>query len=217
MDSVRFERHRDSSFDNTEATLSRFFISPKLSIEYEETPESARIFCPAQRYTLQDGSSFERKYLRIVVKNTGYISAKNCEAKMRMLSNNDVKQLVWEETSSSTVLEGISLRKNIHARKGEDLVYVAFSDSRFTNIADENIRTYAWIPTMRSIPPQNILQLEDKLVDYDVEINILSEEGAFCKAVFRVYADTNHISLRMRKISEESGGKWTKIRKRIPF
>ena len=57
----------------------------------------------------------------------------------------------------------------------------------------------------------------DKLVDSDVEINILSEEGAFCKAVFRVHTDINHMSLRMRKISEVSGGKWTIFRNRMPF
>ena len=72
-------------------------------------------------------------------------------AKVRILSNNDVKQLVWEGTSSSTVLEGISLQKNIRARKAEELVHIVFSDSRFTNIADENMRVYAWVPTMRSI------------------------------------------------------------------
>jgi hypothetical protein len=158
VDPVCFERHSDSSIDNTEAALLGFFISPKLSIEYEEKPESARIFCPVQRYILHDGSSFERKYLRILVKNTGYVSANNCEAKMRMLSNNDIKQLVWEGTSSSTVLEGISLQKNIRARKGEELVHIVFSDSRFTNMADENKRVYAWVPTMRTIPPQNILE-----------------------------------------------------------
>ena len=78
-----------------EATLSRFFISPKLHIEYEETPETANIFCPAQTYLTPDGTSFTRRYLRVRVKNSGYISATNCEAKIR-ISNRDVKQLVWD-------------------------------------------------------------------------------------------------------------------------
>jgi hypothetical protein len=216
LDTERSERNSDSSFSYTETTLFGFFISPSLKIEYEEKPESARIFCPAQRYLVQDGSSFERKFLRICVRNTGFVSAKNCEAKMRILSNNDVKQLVWEGSASSSVLEGISLRKDIHARRGEELVHVSFSDSRFTNLADENFRVFSWASTMRAIPPQNVLSLEDRLDGSEVEITILSEEGAFCKSIFRIHADTNHLSLRMDKISDESGGKWSKFRRKRP-
>jgi hypothetical protein len=167
MDTIRSERHSDSNIDYTEATLS----GPRLRIEYGE--KSARIFCPTQTYITQEGGSFERKFLRICVRNTGFVSAKNCEAKMRFLSNNDIKQLVWEGSASSTVLEGISPRKDIRARRGEELVHVCFSDSRFTNIPDENLRVTAWTSTMRAISPQNVLSLEDKLIGYDIEIMVL--------------------------------------------
>lgn len=217
MDTDRSQRDSDSGFNYTEESLFGFFISPKLRIEYEESPDSARIFCPAQRYVTQDGNTFERKFLRIRISNTGFVSAKNCEAKMRILSNNDIKQLVWESSASSTVCEGISLRKdNIPARRGEALVHIVFSDSRFTNLADENFRVFAWTSTMRAISQQTILSLEDKLIDDNLEITVLSEEGAFCKSIFRVHADTNHLTLKMDRIYDESGGKWTKIRKRMP-
>jgi hypothetical protein len=152
LDTVCPQRNSDSNIDYTEATLSGFFISPRLRIEYEEKPESARIFCPAQKYMLQDKSTFERKYLRIRIKNTGFVKATNCEAKMCILANDDVKQLVWEGSSSSIVLEGISLQKNIRAKKGEELIHIVFSDSRFADVS-------AWVSTTRSILPQNILSL----------------------------------------------------------
>ena len=217
MDTVHPQRNSDSNIDYTQAGLFGFFISPKLRIEYEEKPESETIFCPAQRYFLQDGNGFERKFLRIRVRNIGYVTATNCEAKIRILGQRTTCQLVWEGSSSSTVLEGLVPQKNIRAKKGEELVHVVFSDSRFTNAPTENVRVLAWVSTMRSLPPRSVLSMADKLTDFNIEIEVLSDEGAFCKSKFRVYPDTNHLSLRMDKISDESGSKWSNIRKRMPF
>jgi hypothetical protein len=82
------------------------------------------LFCPSQSYMTLDGIKFERRYLRIMVKNTGFGKATNCEAKMQIIPSNDRKQLVWDRSSTSGVLRDIFIQKNIRARKGEELVHV---------------------------------------------------------------------------------------------
>ncbi len=163
-----------------------------------------------------EGSTFERKYLRILIKNTGFVKATNCEAKMRIISSNDTKQLVWDRAATSGVLRDISLQKSIRARKGEELVHVMFSDSRFTKMSDLNYRIYASASTMESVVNQQMLSLEDGfgLENFDIEIEVLSDEGAFCKSTFQVHPNTNHSGLSMTKLSEHSGGKWSRLRKK---
>jgi hypothetical protein len=214
LDTVRPQRNSDSSIDSTEAALFGFFISPKLTIDYDEAL-NPRLFCPSQTNVTAEGSTFERKYLRILIKNTGFVRATNCEAKMRIISSNDIKQLVWDRAATSGVLREISLQKNIRARKGEELVHVVFSDSRFTEMSNVDYRIYASAATMESVVNQQMLSLEDGfgLENFDIEINVLSEEGAFCKSTFRVRPNTNHSGLSMTKLSEQSGGKWSRLRR----
>jgi hypothetical protein len=49
------------------------------------------------------------------------------------------------------------------------------------------------------------------LGDFDIEITVLLEEGAFCKSVFCVSPNTDHTQLTMRKLGEESGNRWSKL------
>lgn len=162
------------------------------------------------------GATFERKYLRIVIKNTGFVKATNCEAKMRIISSNDIKQLVWDRAATSGVLREISLQKNIRARKGEELVHVVFSDSRFTQMSNVDYRIFASAATMESVVNQQTLSLDDGfgLENFDIEISVLSEEGAFCNCTFQVRPNMNYSALRMTKLYEQSGGKWSKLRRK---
>jgi hypothetical protein len=212
LDSIYSQRNSDSNVDYTETSLFGFFISPKLSIDYDET-KNPRLFCPSQRYRTLDGVEFERKYLRILVKNTGFIKATNCEAKMRIISSNDVKELIWDRAATSGVLREISLQKNIRARKGEELIHVVFSDSCFTRITNEEDRVYTSVSTMDSIINRDTLLLEDvlELREFDIEITVLSDEGAFCKSRFRVSPNVNYSQLTMRKLYEESGDRQSKL------
>jgi hypothetical protein len=212
LDTVCSQRNSDSNIDYTETTLFRFFISPKLSIDYEETL-NPRLFCPSQSYVTLDGVKFERRYLRIRVKNTGFVKATNCEAKMQIIASNDMKQLVWDRSSTSGVLRDISLQKNIRARKGEELVHVVFSDSRFTKTINEEYRAYASVSTVESLMNQQTLALDDalRLGFFDIEITVLSDEGAFCKSTFRVSPNINHSQLSMTKLDEESGNRRSKL------
>jgi hypothetical protein len=101
---------------------------------------------------------FERRYLRILVKNTGFLKATNCEAKMRIISSNDIKQLMWDRAATSGVLQELSLHKNIGARKGEELVHVVFSDSRFTKDIIQG-PIYASASTSESLMDRNVIML----------------------------------------------------------
>jgi hypothetical protein len=218
LDTLRSQRRSDSSINSinfTEAALFGFFISPNLSIDYDEAL-NPRLFCPSQRYLTAEGKTFERKYLRILVKNTGFVKATNCEAKMRIVSSNDTKQLVWDRAATSGVLREISLQKNIRARKGEELVHIVFSDSRFTEMSKMDYRIFASAATMESVVNQQILSLEDGfgLENFDIEISVLSEEGAFCKSTFQVRPNMNHSGLSMTKLSEQSGGRWSRLRRK---
>jgi hypothetical protein len=149
LGTIYSQRNSDSSIDYTETSLSTFFISPKLSIEYDEI-RNPSLFCPSQRYFMTNGNMIERKYLRILVKNTGFIKATNCEAKMRIISSNVIKELMWDRAATSGVLQELSLHKNIRARKGEELVHVVFSDSRFIH---DNIQgpIFASVSTSESL------------------------------------------------------------------
>jgi hypothetical protein len=57
---------------------------------------------------MPNGNMFERKYLRILVKNTGFIKATNCESKMQIMSSNDIKELMWDIAATSGVLQELS-------------------------------------------------------------------------------------------------------------
>ena len=183
LDSLYFQWNSNFSSDCTQASLSTFFIGPKLPIDYDET-QNPRLFCPSQRYVIPNGNIFERRYVRILVRNTGFVKATNCEAKMRIISSNYIKQLIWDRAITSGVLQELSLHKNIRARRREELVHVVFSDSRFTNDIIQG-PIYASASTSESLMDRNMLILADGfgLENFDIEIAVLCEEGAFCKSV----------------------------------
>jgi hypothetical protein len=67
---------------------------------------------------------------------------------------------------------------------------------------------------MESIINQHALVFEDvlRLREFDIEITVLSDEGAFCKSRFRVSPNVDHSQLIMRKLDEESGNRWSKLK-----
>jgi hypothetical protein len=193
--------------------LAPYFVNIKKLSDTDSFSKKPRLFSPSQSYVTLDGVKFERRYLRIRVKNTGFVKATNCEAKMQIIASNDMKQLVWDRSSTSGVLRDISLQKNIRARKGEELVHVVFSDSRFTKTINEEYRAYASVSTVESLMNQQTLALDDalRLGFFDIEITVLSDEGAFCKSTFRVSPNINHSQLSMTKLDEESGNRRSKL------
>ncbi len=127
-----------------------------------------------------------RKYLRLVVTNSGTFVAKNCKAKARVLipdadKSND-NQLRYPSTDSKKLMFEFGGEVNINVGDSETL-YVAFADSDFkdTQIIQAPSR-YASLATPNALLEwgRNGLRVEDSFHtgEFEIEITVTSEETA---------------------------------------
>ena len=180
---------------------------PILSIEYSNEKNQQATFAPelelvdtALHPIYGASTRIIRKYLRVLVKNTGGGVARNCKANLRLVRfeserapTDDSKALVWE---------GRLLERNIAAKGGSELLHVVFSDSSFDERSD-NI--HALVSKDENLYPQirNVIWAQDAfgIGIFEVELTIMSEEGSSVKAMLRINVTKSFKELSMEKLS----------------
>lgn len=121
--------------------------------------------------------------------------------------SDEPKQLAWGRHPQENDLKS---SKDIYAR-GWRLLHVAFSDSDFgtTPVKDAPL-CHACISTMERLPLDlraegraNNLTIEDSFSEgqYEVQVEITTEEGSYVRSRFKIYVGTNWRDLRMQRIS----------------
>lgn len=140
-------------FDHTthQRMVYPFFRKPDLSIEFDENDPNS--FTPQLQLVSETGepSGVTRQYVKVRVKNTGGIIARNCRAKLKVVRNianssspSDNKNLAWDNTES---------RYLDIARDDDEFLHVCFLDSNLERIrvANNNIDIYAVTSTVESL------------------------------------------------------------------
>jgi hypothetical protein len=137
-----------------------------------------------------------RKHLRIVIENTGGGVAEECEAKLRLITDNhdgtnpsmEPKILQW--SSSNIVKETIGIGSY-------SVLNVVFSIDR--NIHNNK---FAYVCTAMSLNGPRLPRIVDgfNIGLYDFEIVVRALDGTFIRQVFQVKVTNNWLELSMHKI-----------------
>ncbi|HYZ97064.1 MAG TPA: hypothetical protein VE524_10760 [Nitrososphaeraceae archaeon] len=202
-------RHMDRSYNRnlwsiygSNKTLSGFFFKPKLSIEYNNLPDTN-----IEQNTMPYGNT--RRFLKLIVRNTGKGIAENCEALLtfQKTDNNrppstETKNLMWDNSQEF---------RSIGAKKGEAILHIVFSDSTFSNLQidyesgktlEENMKTYAKISTIRSFSNLNpnvnpYVQDGIGIGNTDFKLKIQSLDSSIIEKTIRIKVSQNWQDLSM--------------------
>jgi hypothetical protein len=183
-------------------TLSGFFFKPKLSIEYNNLPD-----INIEQNTMPYGNT--RRFLKVIVRNTGKGIAENCEALLtfQKTDNNrppstETKNLMWDNSQEF---------RTIGAKKGEAILHIVYSDSIFANVQidyesgktiEENKKTFTKISTIRSfsnLNPNVNSYVQDGLGigNTDFKLKIQSLDGSSIEKKIRIKVSQNWQDLSM--------------------
>lgn len=175
-------------------------LVPKLTIEFSGNYKDMATFSPElELINLGKPTGIIQKYLKVRVTNTGGL-AHRCKGNFRLIK--------WEskrapsDASKPLVWEGRSFERDIYAKVGSELLNVVFSDSTFNERSDD---IHALISMDENLyPPQrNIILAQHAFGEgiFDVEVTVISEEGASAKSQFMIYVDKDFRKLRMKLLS----------------
>ena len=150
-----------------------------------------------------------RRFLKVIVRNTGKKIAETCEASLtfQTTDNNrppstESKKLMWDNNQEY---------RTIGAKKGEAILHIAFSDSIFSHeqidyesgkTIEENKKTYTKISTIRSISnlnPNVNSYVQDGLGigNTDFKLKIQSLDSSTIEKIVRIKVSQNWQDLSM--------------------
>jgi hypothetical protein len=204
---------RYCSYSNEQGNLFRFFIKPKLSIEYdadlnfhEET---------AVHKTNQMSSYALRRFLTLTVRNKGRGIAKDCSAMLRVIPSKTTAKTMPSGQDKRLVWENQTHYITIGAKKGKARLNIVFSQddfkhpqfkSRGAGYVPEQEKVYAKVSTNNSVSFTSLSSSfigfpEDGLGIGDTYFSLLVNtiDGYFTEAKFKIKVTDNwqDISLEM--------------------
>lgn len=173
-----------------------FFIKPRLSVEYSPEYQDVCI----QESDMPFGN--KRRFLNIIVRNSGLLIAENCEASLTLqeTTNKDrppskePKRLLWDNNQEY---------RTIGRRNGEATLHIVFSDSSFTlpqldnmNTLTEDRKTYAMVSTVRSfgnLNPNAIPFVQDGIGigDSYFKLVIKTIRGVYIEERLKIHVSNN--------------------------
>jgi hypothetical protein len=207
------------SYSGDQGNLFGFFIKPTLSISIGEPHENDElrwgpltetrdtytneevILAPPPFYT-------RRRFVDVVVKNTGRGVATNCEVRLRLLTKTDGCQALSTEDKIHMWNDSLTNKTNIGAKYGKTSFTLAFSQERFTHDQIESIGTvycgvknegtpvYAWIGTQGAlVTPENHIQDSLCQGEFRVHVGVMTETGQKASSHFIIKVGSNWKSL----------------------
>jgi hypothetical protein len=179
---------------------SPIFFRPILRIEFDQDNEP-NTFAPAHN---------ETKYLKIRIRNRGKSTARNCNAKAKVIPNEvhfmDVPSLdkfftlVWgSEPDLSDLKESVDIQKD-----NWDILHVVFANRSFAqNPTEVNTpRRYASLSKKERLK-KNELTVEDSFTEGNFQIEVIvNSEETNTKARFKVHVDSDYINLSMNMLPQ---------------
>jgi len=174
------------------------FFRPILRIEFDQNESNT--FTPAHNDT---------KYLKIRVLNSGKNTARNCNAKVKVIpyevhhfmdvpSLDKYYALVWSsEPDLSDLKDTVDIQKD-----NWDILHVVFANSSFPSKQVSAPTRYASFSKKERLKT-NRLVIEDSFTvgDFLIEIMVNSEETN-TKAHFKVHVDTDYMNLSMNMLPQ---------------
>lgn len=181
-----------------------FFRRPDLSIEFDENDPNS--FTPKLQLIGESGepSGITRQYVKVRVKNSGGIIARNCRAKLKVVRNitsslcpSDYKLLAWDTTET---------RYLDIARNDDEFLHVVFADSSFESIRQiQKTELHAMASTLSSFYDGKFIRAQDAFGsgEFEIEIHVLSEEGCWARAVYQLKVGDVYTSLKLDLVSHK--------------
>jgi hypothetical protein len=196
---------------------NNFFRKPKLSIEYNQLDPNN--FAPILELVYPDGkpTGIKRKYLKVVVKNTGSATAIKCKGELHILDNidkrhpSDIKKLCWDGQETRYM----DLGKN----GDKEFLHIIFADSNFEGKhRNGGLDIYALASTKESLyPSAPIINAQDAfgIGDFEAELNIIGY-GFSLKQRVVLHVNRNYELLNI-DIIPNAVSKWKKIISKLHF
>ena len=188
------------------------FFRARLSVEFDEHKMQSD-YAPSSNFR---GST--QRYQRVYVKNKGYRSVHNCQAELVIIVPKNVDPMLYPSDERKLLAWGrfpqsddIDDKRTIRGH-GKELLHIVFSDSLLNNIQINTAeKRYAGISTVDNLQSiktalvyegQSFLKFEDGFAqgEFEIDISITSDEGAYAQTRFMVYVTSNTQELRIRRI-----------------
>lgn len=210
------------AYSSSQGNLFSFFIKPKLGICLYNIDENDEIRwgrltegdIPTADGEVKLEHSFypRRRFVNVIVENTGRAVASNCEVKLRLLNKTKDCQALSTEDKSLMWNDTLSNKTNIAAKYGKNSFTLAFSQEKFTHdqvksigtvscgVKNKDIPIYTWIGTLRTlIAPEKHNQ--DALCEgsFNVHVDVMSETGQKISSHFVITVGDTWKSLTTQK------------------
>lgn len=196
-----------------------FFRKPELSIEYN--PLDPNNFTPILELVNSNGIStgIKRKYLKVLVKNTGDATAVKCKAELKILQTNDKAEQRHPSDTKTLCWDGeITKYMNIGKKKDKEFLHIVFADSNFEqkHLAGD-LDIYAVASTKESLHTISSTRAQDGfgIGDFETELNIIGD-GISIKQRMTLHVDRNYEVLNIN-IIPNSLSKWKKVKSKLHF
>jgi hypothetical protein len=170
---------------------------PKLVINYH--PEYPDTYCPSKPFVYPHPvGRRDRKYLRIAIENIGGSVARQCEAKLRVVTDNkdgtnpslDPKILQWSTENITQQDIGVG---------SFSLLNIVFSVGRS---AKEKYLSnkYAYVGTQKSLNETPRMEDGFNIGEYDFEVVIRAIDGTYVSGLYRLIVTDNWLELSIQKV-----------------
>jgi hypothetical protein len=171
---------------------------PNLVINYH--PEYPDTYCPSKPFIYEHPfGRRDRKYLRLAIENIGGNVAQQCQAKLRLVTDNgdgsnpslEPKILQWSTDNITQETIGVG---------SYSLLNIAFSVDRTPN--DKYLgNKYAFVGTPRSLNESPRVEDGFNIGEYDFEVVIRAIDGTLVNGLYRLKVTENWLELSMEKVS----------------
>ncbi len=192
----RNSRIYSKRYTRSQGFCRTFFIKPSLSVVYGPRYQDLCI----QESDMPFGN--KRRFLNIIVRNSGLTIAENCEASLTLekTTNKDrppskePKRLLWDNNQEY---------RTIGKRNGDAILHIVFSDSSFTlpqldntNTLAEGRKTYAMVSTVRSfgnLNPNTIPFVQDGIGIGDSYFTLVIKtiRGVYIEERLKIHVSNN--------------------------
>jgi hypothetical protein len=208
----RYDRIRYFSDTYGRKDLFSFFIKPNLKVIFDNQQEpDVNTFAPSHQLIstnderLYLGQVEKRRFLKVRIKNKGKELAINCEGELRITKwpstmslppSTDIKKLSWDEVPTKS-----SEQRSIRTKKEGELLNVIFVDSRLEPVTGEEFPIYAYIATPEALT--NMYQRAQDGIrsgDYEAELILTSENGAYTKTMVSIHVDKGYNSAIIKEL-----------------
>jgi hypothetical protein len=215
-DYYRCFRTRNFGNSRNKGNLFQFFIKAKISIEYDSKLSGT---CVHEDWVKSNGdhgftSWAHRRYLKVIVRNTGRGVAENCIAFLTLIRSQSNAKILPSPEDKSLMWDNGEIYRTIGAKKGKAELNLVFSQEDFKNLqvkergghVSEDEKIYAKISTPNSIhyvfPSSIIAHAEDglRIGDTYFRLGINTIHGESAEAIIRVTITSNWKKISLEKI-----------------